>query len=135
MVPTPKLLPAVRHTFRILSDPDEFGDVVSGMDLRVEFQRRQVRPSRVEQFQTPDWALDFGETQVKTSVRGMLPGGWASVCFVRGPGGSSWNGQAGEPGTLCGLPPGEEVDGRTEQGFEWMTLALPSSEWAKCRAF
>ncbi|MEP6672071.1 MAG: AraC family transcriptional regulator [Chthoniobacter sp.] len=104
------------------------------MKLRVEFQRRQVRPSQVEQFQTPEWALDFGEAQVKTSVRGVVPGGWASLCLVRGPGGSTWNGQSGETGTLCCVPPGEELDGRTEPGFEWMTLALPPSAWAQCRA-
>jgi AraC-like DNA-binding protein len=117
-----------------LNDPDEYADAVSGIELKVDFQRRQSRPAAVEQFQTPDWALDFGEAHVKTAVRGVLPGGWASMCFVRGPANSTWNGLAGEPGTLCCVPPGEELDGQTSPGFVWMTVALPLPAWAQCRA-
>lgn len=124
----------MRHARRLISEPDQFGDAVSGMSLTVEFQRRQLRPSQVEQFQTPEWGLDFGEAHVKTSVRGVLPGGWASLCFVRGPGGSTWNGQSAEPGTLCGVPPGEELDGHTAPGFGWLTVALPPATWARCRS-
>lgn len=124
----------MRHTRRTISDPDQFGDAVSGMSLTVEFQRRQVRPSHVEQFQTPEWALDFGEAHVKTSVRGVLPDGWASLLFAHGPGGAIWNGQACTPGTLCCVPPGEGVEGHTMPNFGWMTVALPPSLWAQCRA-
>jgi len=88
----------------------------------------------IEQFQTADWALDFGEANVKCSVRGVLPGGWVSLCFARGPGDSIWNGQPGGPGTLCCIPPGEEVDGHTVPGYSWMTIALPPAVWAQCRA-
>ena len=100
----------MRHAQRSISDPDEFGDAVSGMSLTVEFQRRQVRPSHVEQFQTREWALDFGEAHVKTCVRGVLPAGWASMCLVLD-GDSTWNGRPGERGMLCCVPPGEELDG------------------------
>jgi len=126
-------VPALCHQRRLLSDPDEFGDIVSGMSLTVQFQGRQARPLFVEQFQTPDWALDFGEAHVKTSVRGMLPGGWASICFVRGPGASTWNGHPGEPGSLCVVPPGEELTGQSAPGFGWMTVGLPPAVWAHCR--
>lgn len=134
MLPPSLPLPAVRHTSRVIHDPDEFGDAVSGLSLTVEFQKRQVRPSRVEQFQTPAWGLDFGEAQTKTCVHGVLAGGWASLCFVRGPGDATWNGQPAEAGTLCCVPPGEELDGRTAPGFSWMTVALPPAAWAQCRA-
>ena len=123
----------IRHIHRVISDPDEFGDIVSGMKLTVEFQRRQTRPSEVEQFQAPEWALDFGEAHVKTSVQGVLPGGWASLCLVRGSGGSSWNGHTAEQGTLCCVPPQEGLDGYTKPGFEWMTVALPPASWGQCR--
>ncbi|MEZ0256188.1 MAG: helix-turn-helix domain-containing protein [Chthoniobacter sp.] len=124
----------MRHTSRVIHDPDEFGDAVSGLSLTVEFQRRQVRPSRVEQFQTPAWGLDFGEAHAKTCVHGILPGGWASLCLVRGPGDATWNGQPASTGTLCCVPPGEELDGRTAPGFSWMTVALPPAAWAQCRS-
>jgi AraC-like DNA-binding protein len=32
------------------------------------------------------------------------------------------------------VPPGEELDGRTAPGFAWMTVALPPTAWAQCRA-
>lgn len=134
MLPSSHPVLPLRHTSRVIHDPDEFGDAVSGASLTVEFQRRQVQPSRVEQFQTPDWALDFGEAHARTSVHGILPGGWASLCVMRGPGDATWNGQPAETGALCCIPPGEELDGRTAPGFSWMTVALPPSVWARCRA-
>lgn len=124
----------LRHSRRMITEADQFADAVSGMSLTVEFQRRQVRASRVEQFQTPDWALDFGEAHVTTCTRGVLPPGWASLCLVRGPGNSTWNGLAGEPGTLCCVPPNEELDGRTTPGFAWTTVSISPALWAQCRA-
>lgn len=53
--------PPYRHSSRIITEPDEFADAASGIDLRVDFQKRQERESSVEQFQSADWALDFGE--------------------------------------------------------------------------
>lgn len=134
MLPPSPSVPALRRTSRVIHDPDQFGDAVSGVSLTVEFQRRQVRPSRVEQYQTPAWGLDFGEAHAKTCVHGILPGGWASLCLVRGPGDATWNGHAAPAGTLCCVPPGEELDGRTAPGFSWVTVALPSATWALCRA-
>lgn len=131
--PSPPVLP-LRHTCRVIREPEEFGDAVSGLELTVEFQQRQTQPSRVEQFQTAEWGLDFGEAQARTSVHGILPGGWASLCLVRGPGDATWNGQPAAPGALCCVPPGEELDGRTAPGFSWMTVALPPAVWAQCRA-
>ncbi len=127
-------VPILHHASRVLRDPDEFGEAVSGVNLKVEFQKRQVEPSRVEQFQTPAWGMDFGEVHVKTCVHGIIPGGWSSLCLVRGPGDSTWNGHASGAGTLCCTPPGEELDGRTAPGFSWMTVALSSDMWADCRA-
>jgi AraC family transcriptional regulator, ethanolamine operon transcriptional activator len=133
MTPLPSPATVVRHSQRIITEADQFNDAVSGMSLTVEFQRRQVRASRVEQFQSADWALDFGEAHVTTCTRGVLPPGWASLCLVRGPGGSTWNGLAGEPGTLCCVPPNEELDGRTAPGFVWTTVSISPVLWAQCR--
>lgn len=124
---------SIHHEIRVISDPAEFTDAVSGTELKVEFQRRQLRPSRVEQFQTSQWALDFGNANVKTCVRGTLPGGWASMCLVLGPGDSTWNGYTANQGSLCWTPPGEEIDGRTAPGFSWLTVALPPELWNRCR--
>jgi len=53
VVPPTAIAPALRHSQRIIRDPDEFRDAVSGLTLTVDFQRRQVQASSVEQFQTP----------------------------------------------------------------------------------
>jgi AraC-like DNA-binding protein len=126
-------VPVLSHSRRLMADPDAFSDVASGIQLEVDFQRRQERVSRVEQFQTAEWAVDLGEANVATRVRGVLMGGWASMCVVQGPGMSTWNGLAGEPGSVCLLPPGEELDGRTEPGFSWVTVAVPPEVWERCR--
>ncbi|MEK7949195.1 helix-turn-helix domain-containing protein [Luteolibacter soli] len=131
-LPSPAL--PLRHSRRVITEPDGFGDAVSGIELSVDFQRRQERASQVEQFQSPAWALDFGEANVRTRVRGVLAGGWGSFCFAMGPGEAIWNGEAAAPGTIALLPPGKEVDGRTAADYEWLTAAVPADVWNRCLA-
>jgi AraC family ethanolamine operon transcriptional activator len=117
-----------------MTEPDQFGDAVSGIDLSVDFQRRQERASSVEQFQSPAWALDFGEANVRTRVRGVLRGGWGSFCLALGPGEAIWNGQHARAGSLGLLPPGDEIDGCTSADFAWLTVAVPPVVWERCLA-
>lgn len=126
--------PLFHHSLREITEPDGFGDAVTGIDLNVDFQRRQERASRVEQFQTGEWALDFGEANVRTRVRGVLRDGWGSFCLSLGSGEAVWNGQRAGTGSLCLLPPGEELDGRTTSGFTWLTAAVSPDAWKKCLA-
>jgi AraC-like DNA-binding protein len=126
--------PLFRHSRRLITEPGDFDDAVTGIDLKVDFQRRQERASRVEQFQSESWALDFGEAHVRTRVRGVLRGGWGSFCLALGPGEAVWNGQPAGPGSLGLLPPGDEVDGRASADFAWLTAAVPPDVWNRCVA-
>lgn len=126
--------PLFHHSLRMITEPDGFGDAVTGIDLSVEFQRRQERASKVENFQSNRWALDYGEANVRTRVRGVLRDGWASFCLALGPGEAVWNGQLSGTGSLCLLPPGEELDGRTTSEFAWLTAAIPPDVWENCLA-
>lgn len=126
--------PLFRHSRRVITEPDDFGDAVTGIDLSVDFQRRQERASHVEQFQSKEWALDYGEANVRTRVRGVLRDGWASFCLTLGSGEAVWNGQHAGTGSLCLLPPGEELDGRTTSDFTWLTAAVPPEVWERCLA-
>lgn len=119
----------IQHNRRIIREPDDFSDAVSGMTLTVDFQRKQERASTVEQFQTRNWGLDFGKANVRTRVRGVLQGGWGSFCLTRGPGGAVWNGQSAGPGTATLLPPNDEVDGFTTPDYAWLTAAIPPQVW------
>ena len=130
-LPSPAL--PLRHSRRVITEPDGFDDAVSGIELSVDFQRRQERASSVEQFQSPAWALDFGEANVRTRVRGILRGGWGSICLALGPGDAIWNGQAATFGTISLLPPGDEIDGRTAANFAWLTAAVPPDVWQRCQ--
>lgn len=117
------------HSRRLLRDPEEFSNVATGLTLDVEYQRGGSRPTRVEHFITPRWALDFGDVAVGTRTRGSIDSGWASLCINLGPEISRWNGCDGPPGSLSLLPPGGEVDGRTAAGFSYLTVAVPPEEW------
>lgn len=125
-------MPLFRHSCRIITEPDDFQDAVTGIDLKVDFQRRQEQASRVEQFQCPWWALDFGEANVRTRVRGVLRDGWGSMCLGLGQGEAVWNGQQARSGSLTLLPPHDELDGRTSAGYSWLTLAVPPDVWNRC---
>jgi AraC family transcriptional regulator, ethanolamine operon transcriptional activator len=129
--PTPQII--LRHTRRIITEPDEFGEAVSGMSLSVHYQRKQQRASTVEQFQSSEWALDFGEANVRTLVSGVLVGGWGSFCFSRGPGTASWNSQTAAQGCAGLLPPGEGVEGYTTADFSWLTVAISAKLWQQCQ--
>ena len=126
--------PLFHHSRRIITEPDQFGDAVTGIDLSVDFQRRQNRASQVEQFQSREWALDFGTANVQTRVRGVLRDGWGSFCLALGRGEAVWNGHPAAKGGLCLLPPGEELDGRTTSEFAWLTAAVPPAIWNQCLA-
>jgi AraC-like DNA-binding protein len=121
--------PAILHTRRILREPEEFGNVATGLALKVEYQRRGHHPSQVEHFITPRWALDFGEVRVGTRTQGAVGNGWASLCINLGPAPAKWNGSDGPPGSLSLLPPGGEVDGCTAAGFSYLTVAVPPENW------
>ena len=122
----------MRRTRRTIHEPHEFLDVVTGIELTVLFQKRAVRPCLVEQFQSPDWALDFGDVHAPTRAKGVVLQGWASFCLALGPGDSIWNGQKAAPGSLGLLPPGCHVDGGTLMDYRWVTAAIPPRVWRGC---
>lgn len=126
--------PPFLHSRRVITEPDGFGDAVTGIKLSVDFQRRQERASQVEQFQSEKWALDYGEANVRTRVRGVLRDGWGSFCLSLGGGEAVWNGQHAGAGSFSLLPPGEELDGRTTAEFAWLTAAVPPDVWDNCKA-
>lgn len=123
---------AMRRTRRRIAEPDEFRDVVTGIELSVLLQKRASQPGFVEQFQSATWALDFGRVQAPTRVKGTVLGGWASFCLALGPGGAIWNGQKAATGFLSLLPPGCELDGGTLVDFHWVTAAIPPQCWEQC---
>jgi AraC-like DNA-binding protein len=116
-----------------LKDPDEFGVALSGGNLVADFLAPQAEPTRVEQFQSPRWALDFHEAHVKARVHCPLPSGWASLGFMRGPAASSWSGVAGEAGLVVCNPPGNPIDGRIEPGFTCAAVHIPIEVWQRAR--
>lgn len=130
--PSELLAPPYTHSRRVLHDPYEYGDVVSGINLELDVQAPSTLPACVDQFQCASWAVDLGKVHVKARVRGTLPENWASLCFVRG-GMSRWHGVSGGAGSLFCLPPGEELDGTIMPGFEWITVALPPALWRRCQ--
>lgn len=117
---------------RLISEPEGFGDAVSGMELSVAYRHRQVRPSRVIQFRSPRLGMDFGELHAKSHLRGIMPEDSASICFLRGPGNAIFNGLRGEAGTLFYLPPGAELNGCADPGMSWVTMAIPAGIWETC---
>jgi AraC-like DNA-binding protein len=117
-----------------LSDPEQFGIAVSGVSLTADFLAPQKVPTRVEQFQTPEWALDFHEAHVKARIYGPLPPGWVSLGLMRSPAASSWYGYAARPGMLVCNPPGVPIDGCITPGFACAAVNVPVAVWERCRA-
>lgn len=117
---------------RIISEPEEFSDVATGISLNVDFRRRQEDASRVEQYQSPQWALDWGVANVQTHVSGVLAAGWGSLCLNMGAPEARWNGLNHGPGAITLVQPGQELDGHTAPGFSWVTMAIPPGAWANC---
>lgn len=126
-------VPAYRHRTHCLNDPSEFGLAVSGANLAADFLAPQTAPALIEQFQSPDWALDFNKAQVKARVCGPLEPGWASLGLMRGRTASSFHGYAAEQGVLVCNPPGEGIEGRIAPGFECTAVNVPLPLWEKCR--
>jgi AraC family ethanolamine operon transcriptional activator len=115
-----------------MAEPFDFRDAVTGLDLTVYFRKRQERASWVEQYQSPAWGLDFGVARAPTRARGMVLGGWSSLCLALGPGSAVWSGQEAPPGTMGLLPPGTEADGSTVADFHWLTVAIRPDLWRQC---
>lgn len=122
-----------RHSHRAISEPEDFSDVATGVALSVDFRRRQERSSSVEQYQSQDWALDWGTANVNTHVSGVLASGWGSLCLNMGAAEATWNGEDSPLGTVCLVQPGKELDGHTAPGFSWVTMAIPPRVWERCR--
>lgn len=125
----PLSAPAFRCLQREISDPEAFVDAVSSSHLTVELHGRMNQAASIEQFQSPQWALDFSETHVKGRVYGELPGGWAAICLVRSWTASRWYGHDSSPGTLFCNPPGVGLDGVVSPGFVWISLSIAPSIW------
>lgn len=125
--------PIFRHAIHHLNDPDEFGVALSGGTLVADFLGPQAEPTRVEQFQTPDWALDFHEAHVKARVFCPLPRDWASIGLMRSPSESLFLGFSAQPGLLVCNPPGEAIDGRIAPGFMCASVNVPLSVWEQSR--
>ncbi len=126
-------IPAFRHTQRVISAPEEFSDVVTGARLVADFLHRNSMPTRIEQFQTSDWALDFQEAHINARVFATLPPGWASLGLMRSPASSSWHGIEARQGVLLCNPPGEPIDGCITPGFECLAVNVPPALWEQCR--
>lgn len=114
-------------------DPDEFAIAVSGASLRADFLGRQGRPTLVEQFQTPEWTIDYQEAEVRARIFGCPPPGWSSVALIRGDGESSWYGSPVRRGFLVCTPPGEPIDGWIGSGFVCSSICVPPRVWERCR--
>lgn len=122
----------MRHMIHRLSDPEEFSVAISGGRLVADFLAKQELPTRIEQFQTPFWALDIQEANVKAHIHCPLPGDWISVGLMRGPVSSSWYGLQAEAGVLMCNPPGVPIDGWIVPGFRCLTMSVPVALWEKC---
>lgn len=128
-VPRP---PSFVRSIRQIHEPEGFHDAVTGIELSVLFRRRQQQESRVEQYLSPSWALDFGLASAPTRTRGVVQNGWASLCLAMDSGHAIWNGQQAPAGTLSLLPPGESLEGSTSERFHWLTAAIPPGLWQRC---
>lgn len=122
----------IRHAAHRLSDPDEFAVAISGGSLVADFFAKQGSPGRIEQFQTPFWALDLQETDVKAHIHCALPVDWVSVGLMRSPVTSSWYGWQVSAGMLMCNPPGVPIDGCIVPGFRCLTISVPTALWEKC---
>jgi AraC family ethanolamine operon transcriptional activator len=125
--------PAFRHVAHLLHDPDEFSVAVSGGSLTADFLGRQEKPTRIEQFQSPAWAIDFHEVHVQARIFSGLPPGWASLGLMYSPAESTWYGIGSPSGTLVCTPPGQPIDGCTSRGFECVSVGISPALWERSR--
>lgn len=127
-------VPAIHHASKLISDPDEFNDALSGTTLKVELLTAQRAPAHVERFQSVNWTLDMGAIHAKARALADLPNGWGSLGFMWGSGTSIWHGLECEPGSLvCNPPGGDGPDGIVTPGFAWTAIGIPASLWQRCR--
>lgn len=127
------LTPAFRQVVHRLDDPDEFSVAVSGGALRADFLVPQTEPTRIEQFQSQAWAIDFHEAHVRARIFGGLPAGWASLGIMCSPHPSNWYGMDAPSGTIVCTPPGEAIDGCTAPGFRCVSVGISPRLWELCR--
>lgn len=125
----PLRAPSFRCLQRKIADPEAFVDVVSANRLFVDLYGRMTRTAKVEQFQSPQWAMDFSETHVTGRVRGDLPGGWSTFGLIRSCTTSRWSGQEGVVGMLLCNPPGIGLDGVVAPAFAWTSISIPLEIW------
>jgi AraC family transcriptional regulator, ethanolamine operon transcriptional activator len=125
--------PLIRHLVHSLRFPEEFALAVSGVQLTVDFLAPQSRPTLVEQYQTPEWTLDFHKAHVRARVNGPLPRGWASLGLMRAPVPAMWYGASAQPGSLACTPPGTAIDGWFSPGFSCLAVNLCAERWEQCR--
>ena len=116
-----------------LENPEEFGHAVSGGCLTADFLAPREDATRVEQFQSSGWAMDFHEAKVKARIRCELPSGWGSVGLMRSPAPSHWYGHEAHRGALVCTPPGEAIDGRIIPGFSCLSITVPVHVWEAAR--
>ncbi|MEZ5304741.1 MAG: helix-turn-helix domain-containing protein [Verrucomicrobiales bacterium] len=122
-----------RHFTHELSDPEQFREAVSGAQLRADFLRPVEGMTHVEQFQSPEWALDFYEAKVKARLVGISPPGWGSIALMRNDVASRWYGEPSRRGLLVFTPPGEAIDGCIVPGFSSIAVHVPPAIWERCR--
>ena len=127
------MFPVFRRLVHQLKDPEEFGLAVSGGCLVADFLAPREAATRVEQFQSAGWAMDFHEAKVKARIRCELPRGWGSVGLMRGSSVSTWYGREAQRGALVSTPPGEAIDGRIMPGFSCLSITVPSHVWEAAR--
>ncbi|MEY4388262.1 MAG: hypothetical protein RLY20_3545 [Verrucomicrobiota bacterium] len=130
---TAHLTPAFRHAVYRLDDPEEFSVAVSGANLTAQFLEPQAQPTRIEQFQSPDWAIDFHEAHVRARILAGLPAGWASLGIMCGEQPSAWYGLESRRGTMVCTPPGEMIDGCTVPAFHCVSVGFSPRLWERCR--
>jgi AraC family transcriptional regulator, ethanolamine operon transcriptional activator len=127
------LTPAFNQAAFRLEDPDEFSVAVSRGSLKADFLAAPLRPTFIEQFQTPTWSIDFHEAHVKARIFGGLPKNWASLGIMCSPTPSIWYGLEAPSGTLVCTPPGEPIDGCTTSGFHCFSVGISPQLWEHCR--
>lgn len=125
--------PGFRRLVHRLENPEEFGHAVSGGCLSADFLAPREDATRVEQFQSAGWAMDFHEAKVKARIRCELPSNWGSAGLMRSPAPSHWYGHEAYRGALVCTPPGEAIDGRIMPGFSCLSITVPVHVWEAAR--
>ena len=127
--------PAFHRVKKVIADPDDFDDALSGTTLKVDILSGGFIPTSIERFQAAHWTMDFGKIHVKARAQAPLPPNWASLGFMGGSGNSIWHGMKTQSGALvCNPPGGDGPDGQVMPGFAWTAIGVPIELWETCRA-